>query len=69
VEQRPTEISGKEQQNNAQCALALLRGLVSDWRPLATEWQLTTTQRLWVVRIAIVLGILIAIGYAYHKTL
>jgi Pentapeptide repeats (8 copies) len=40
----------------------LLRLLVPDWQP-------TPQQNLWAIRIAIVLGLLIAIGYAYGITL
>lgn len=43
-------------------ALELVGLLVPDWRP-------TTTQVLWTIRIAVVLGILIAIGYTYGITL
>jgi hypothetical protein len=43
-------------------ARELVRLLVPDWRP-------TSQQVLWVIRIAIVLGILIAIGYPYGITL
>lgn len=40
----------------------LISLLVSDWRP-------TPRQRLWAMRIAIVLGVFVAIGYAYDITL
>ena len=40
----------------------LISLLVSDWRP-------TPRQKLWAIRIAIVLGVLVAIGYAYDITL
>jgi uncharacterized protein YjbI with pentapeptide repeats len=40
----------------------LIRLLVSDWRP-------TPQQGLWAIRIAIVLGLLVAIGYSYGITL
>jgi hypothetical protein len=40
----------------------LIRLLVPDWRP-------TPLQGLWAIRIGIVLGVLIAIGYAYGVTL
>jgi hypothetical protein len=43
-------------------ARELVRLLVPDWRP-------TTRQALWVIRIAIVLGVLITIGYSYGITL
>jgi Pentapeptide repeats (8 copies) len=74
---RPTEAPKKEQQRTDQRSfailmkglLAFLNGLASDWHPLGTEWQLTKTQRFWIVRIAIVLVFLLAIGYAYDKTL
>src|SRR5215208_5471833 len=40
----------------------LIRLLVPDWRP-------TPRQGLWAIRISIVLGLLIAIGYSYGITL
>jgi hypothetical protein len=40
----------------------LIRSLVPDWRP-------TATQILWAIRIAIVLGILVLVGYSYGITL
>jgi hypothetical protein len=38
-------------------------------RLLVPDWRLTQQQSLWVIRIAIVLGVLVAIGYAYGITL
>ncbi len=43
-------------------ARELVRLLVPDWRP-------TAQQVLWAVRIAIVLSLLVAIGYPYDITL
>jgi hypothetical protein len=40
----------------------LMRLLVPDWRPTPGQW-------LWAIRIGIVLGILVAIGYSYGVTL
>ena len=40
----------------------LIRLLVPDWRP-------TRQQGLWAIRIGIVLGFLVAIGYSYGITL
>jgi hypothetical protein len=51
-----------QEQSPQERARELVRLLVSDWRP-------TPRQILWAFRIAIVLGILIAIGYAYDITL
>ena len=46
-----------------------LQQLVSDWRPLRTLWKrMFTIQRVWVVRSAILLVILVAIGYAFDQT-
>ena len=39
----------------------LMRLLVPDWRP-------TPQQVLWAIRIGVVLGLLVAIGYAYSVT-
>jgi hypothetical protein len=51
-----------QEQTPKERALELVRLLVPSWGP-------TTTQFLWAVRIAIVLGVLITIGYAYGITL
>jgi hypothetical protein len=51
-----------QQQNSRKRAVDLVRLFVPDWRP-------TVSQVLWIVRIAIVLGILLLIGYAYETTI
>ena len=51
-----------QQQNSRKRAVDLVRLLIPDWRP-------TVSQGLWMVRIAIVLGILLLIGYAYETTI
>jgi hypothetical protein len=40
----------------------LISLLVSDWRP-------TLQQRVWAIRVALVTGVLVALGYAYGITL
>jgi len=58
-EERWVEQEPKTTRERAEDLLSLL---VSDWRP-------TPRQGLWAIRIVIVLGVLIAIGYYYEVTL
>jgi hypothetical protein len=51
-----------QQETPQERARELVRLLVPDWQP-------TPRQLLWVIRIAIVLGLLVAIGYPYGITL
>jgi len=51
-----------QEKNPQERALELVRWLVPDWRP-------NSQQILWIIRIAIVLSLLVAIGYSYGITL